>query len=517
MIHLEKKFGIRISSEFIDFIEREVLPQTNIAADNFWNGLSRMVRDLTQANKELLEKRTYFQKRIDEWHRSNKETEFNPVEYKKFLYSIGYIVPEKGSFCINTENVDPEISKIAGPQLVVPIMNARFALNAANARWGSLYDALYGTDAIGPVEKTTAYDLGRGQKVIQWGRRFLDDTFPLTDGSWSEITEITVKDGSLDLSGKQLQLENSFIGYVGNPHQPTCLVLRNNNLHVRIEFDRNSEVGQSDLAGISDIAVESAISTIMDCEDSISAVDASDKIIAYRNWLGLMKGDLTEEVTKGDSAFTRKLNDDFSYCMPCGTTASLKGRSLMLVRNVGHLMTTPTVLDQNGDEVFEGLLDAICTVTIALHDLNREGGNSSAGSVYIVKPKMHGPDEVAFTCRIFELVEEILGLPVNTVKLGIMDEERRTSVNLSECIRAAKSRVVFINTGFLDRTGDEIHTNMQAGPMLRKSDMKTTAWIQAYENRNVQIGLKCGLQGIAQIGKGMWAMPDQMLDMLDKR
>ena len=517
MIHLEKKFGIRVSSEFIDFIEREVLPQTNIAADNFWNGLSRMVRDLTQANKELLEKRTYFQKRIDEWHRSNKETEFNPVEYKKFLYSIGYIVPEKGAFCINTENVDPEISKIAGPQLVVPIMNARFALNAANARWGSLYDALYGTDAIGPVEKTTAYDLGRGQKVIQWGRRFLDDTFPLTDGSWSEITEITVKDGSLDLSGKQLQLENSFIGYVGNPHQPTCLVLRNNNLHVRIEFDRNSEVGQSDLAGISDIAVESAISTIMDCEDSISAVDASDKIIAYRNWLGLMKGDLTEEVTKGDSAFTRKLNDDFSYCMPCGTTASLKGRSLMLVRNVGHLMTTPTVLDQNGDEVFEGLLDAICTVTIALHDLNREGGNSSAGSVYIVKPKMHGPDEVAFTCRIFELVEEILGLPVNTVKLGIMDEERRTSVNLSECIRAAKSRVVFINTGFLDRTGDEIHTNMQAGPMLRKSDMKTTAWIQAYENRNVQIGLKCGLQGIAQIGKGMWAMPDQMLDMLEQK
>ena len=517
MIHLEKKFGIRVSSEFIDFIEREVLPQTNIAADNFWNGLSRMVRDLTQANKELLEKRTYFQKRIDEWHRSNKETEFNPVEYKKFLYSIGYIVPEKGSFCINTGNVDPEISKIAGPQLVVPIMNARFALNAANARWGSLYDALYGTDAIGPVEKTTAYDLGRGQKVIQWGRRFLDDTFPLTDGSWSEITEITVKDGSLDLSGKQLQLENSFIGYVGNPHQPTCLVLRNNNLHVRIEFDRNSEVGQSDLAGISGIAVESAISTIMDCEDSISAVDASDKIIAYRNWLGLMKGDLTEEVTKGDSAFTRKLNDDFSYCMPCGTTASLKGRSLMLVRNVGHLMTTPTVLDQNGDEVFEGLLDAICTVTIALHDLNREGGNSSAGSVYIVKPKMHGPDEVAFTCRIFELVEEILGLPVNTVKLGIMDEERRTSVNLSECIRAAKSRVVFINTGFLDRTGDEIHTNMQAGPMLRKSDMKTTAWIQAYENRNVQIGLKCGLQGIAQIGKGMWAMPDQMLDMLEQK
>jgi malate synthase len=517
MIHLEKKFGIRVSSEFIDFIEREVLPQTNIAADNFWNGLSRMVRDLTQANKELLEKRTYFQKRIDEWHRSNKETEFNPVEYKKFLYSIGYIVPEKGAFCINTENVDPEISKIAGPQLVVPIMNARFALNAANARWGSLYDALYGTDAIGPVEKTTAYDLGRGQKVIQWGRRFLDDTFPLTDGSWSEITEITVKDGSLDLSGKQLQFENSFIGYVGNPHQPTCLVLRNNNLHVRIEFDRNSEVGQSDLAGISDIAVESAISTIMDCEDSISAVDASDKIIAYRNWLGLMKGDLTEEVTKGDSAFTRKLNDDFPYCMPCGTTASLKGRSLMLVRNVGHLMTTPTVLDQNGDEVFEGLLDAICTVTIAMHDLNREGGNSSAGSVYIVKPKMHGPDEVAFTCRIFELVEEILGLPVNTVKLGIMDEERRTSVNLSECIRAAKSRVVFINTGFLDRTGDEIHTNMQAGPMLRKSDMKTTAWIQAYENRNVQIGLKCGLQGIAQIGKGMWAMPDQMLDMLEQK
>ena len=517
MIDLEKKFGIRVSTKFVDFIEDEVLPQTNITADIFWFGLARIVRELTPTNNLLLEKRTYFQNRIDEWHRANKETEPNSIEYQNFLASIGYIVQEKEPFSIDTDNVDPEISNIAGPQLVVPIMNARFALNAANARWGSLYDALYGTDVIEPAKKINSYDLERGKKVIQWGRRFLDDTFPLIDGSWSEITEVIVKDGSLDLSGKQLQSESSFTGYVGNTNQPTCLVLRNNNLHVRIEFDRDSEVGQSDLAGISDIVIESAISTIMDCEDSISAVDASDKIIAYRNWLGMMKGDLTEKVIKEDSAFTRKLNDNFSYYTPSGNTATLKGTSLMLVRNVGHLMTTPTVLDKNGDEVFEGLLDAICTVTIALHDLNREGGNSSVGSVYVVKPKMHGPDEVAFACRTFELVEEILGLPLNTVKLGIMDEERRTSVNLTECIRAAKSRVVFINTGFLDRTGDEIHTNMQAGPMLRKNDMKNTAWIQAYENRNVQIGLKCGLQGRAQIGKGMWAMPDLMSDMLGQK
>ena len=517
MIHLENKFGIQISTEFIDFIEQEVLPETSISADRFWFGLAKVVKELTPTNKKLLERRTYFQRKINEWHRAHKDKEFNFADYKNFLYSIGYIVPEKEPFSIDTKQVDPEISKIAGPQLVVPIMNARFALNAANARWGSLYDALYGTDAIKPVDKTTTYCKNRGQKVIQWGRKFLDDAFPLINGSWSKVTEVAVKDGCLDLSGNQLKSENSFIGYVGKPLQPTCLVLRNNNLHVRIEFDRNSEVGQSDLAGISDIVIESAISTIMDCEDSISAVDASDKIIAYRNWLGMMKGNLTEEISKGDKTFTRKLNDDFSYCLPSGNNATLKGRSLMLVRNVGHLMTTPTVLDQNGDEVFEGLLDAMCTVTIALHDINREGGNSSVGSVYIVKPKMHGPDEVAFACRTFELVEDILGLPSNTVKLGIMDEERRTSVNLSECIRAAKSRVVFINTGFLDRTGDEIHTSMQAGPMLRKSDMKTTSWIQAYENRNVEIGLKCGLQGKAQIGKGMWAMPDQMSDMLNEK
>ena len=517
MIHLENKFGIKISTEFVDFVEQEVLPETTIVADKFWAGLARLVKELTPTNKKLLERRTFFQRQLNEWHRAHKGKEFKFADYKSFLYSIGYIVPEKEPFSIETKQVDPEIAKIAGPQLVVPIMNARFALNAANARWGSLYDALYGTDAIKPVEKATAYNKDRGQKVIQWGRKFLDDTFPLINGSWSKVTEVAVKDGCLDLSGNQLKSANSFAGYVGKPLQPTCLVLRNNNLHVRIDFDRNSEVGQSDLAGISDIVIESAISTIMDCEDSISAVDASDKIIAYRNWLGMMKGNLTEKISKGDKTFTRKLNDDFSYCLPSGNNATLKGRSLMLVRNVGHLMTTPTVLDHNGDEVFEGLLDAMCTVTIALHDINRIGGNSSVGSVYIVKPKMHGPDEVAFACRTFELVEDILGLPLNTVKLGIMDEERRTSVNLSECIRAAKSRVVFINTGFLDRTGDEIHTSMQAGPMLRKSDMKTTSWIQAYENRNVEIGLKCGLQGRAQIGKGMWAMPDQMSDMLRQK
>ena len=517
MIHLEKKFGFSSSTEFIDFIEQEVLPNTGISVEKFWGGLARIVKELTPKNRELLETRSDMQSQIDEWHKANQNKEFDLSEYKKFLYAIGYIVPQREPFSIDTENVDPEISSIAGPQLVVPITNARFALNAANARWGSLYDALYGTDAIEQPTSKIGYDKKRGQKVIDWGRNFLDDTFPLIDGSWSDISNVNLKDGFLDFSGKRLQASHHFVGYVGEPDELTCLVLRNNNLHVRVEFDKSNAVGQSDLAGISDIVIESAISTIMDCEDSISAVDASDKIVAYRNWLGMMKGDLTEEVSKGDYTFTRKLNSDFSYKTSNGQTATLKGRSLMLVRNVGHLMTTPTVLDQNGDAIFEGLLDAFCTVTIALHDIKRKNGNSSLGSVYVVKPKMHGPAEVAFACRTFELVEEILGLPANTVKMGIMDEERRTSVNLCECIRAAKSRVVFINTGFLDRTGDEIHTNMQAGPMLRKSDMKSSTWIEAYENRNVDIGLQCGLQGRAQIGKGMWAMPDQMSDMLEQK
>ena len=517
MIQLAEKLGMKISTNFVDFIEKEVLPNTNVTAEKFWHGLATMVNELTPQNKALLDKRRYIQKQINEWHELNSNNDLDLAEYKEFLYSIGYLVPKGESFSIDTDKVDPEVSQVAGPQLVVPVMNARFALNAANARWGSLYDALYGTDSITGENKTTSYDTERGKRVIEWGRNFLDETFPLNGISWKDATLLTINNGSLCVSGNNLKNEKSFVGYSGKVEEPNCIVLRNNNLHVRLEIDPISEVGSSDLAGISDIILESAISTIMDCEDSIAAVDASDKIVAYRNWLGLMKGDLSEKVTKKGKTFTRTLNEDFSYKTPSGEVSTLKGTSLMLVRNVGHLMTTPTVLDQNDEEVFEGLLDALCTVTIALHDVSREGGNSSCGSIYVVKPKMHGPEEVEFACRTFSLVEEILGLPLNTVKIGIMDEERRTSVNLFECIRAAKSRVAFINTGFLDRTGDEIHTSMKAGVMLRKSDMKTSKWIEAYENGNVDIGLECGLQGKAQIGKGMWAMPDQMSDMLEQK
>ncbi|MEC7252945.1 MAG: malate synthase G, partial [Pseudomonadota bacterium] len=441
MIQLAEKLGMKISTNFVDFIEKEVLPNTNVTAEKFWHGLATLVNELTPQNKALLDKRRYLQKQINEWHELNSNNDLDLAEYKEFLYSIGYLVPKGEPFSIDTDKVDPEVSQVAGPQLVVPVMNARFALNAANARWGSLYDALYGTDSITGENKTTSYDTERGKRVIEWGRNFLDETFPLNGISWKDATLLTINNGSLCVSGNNLKNEKSFVGYSGKVEEPNCIVLRNNNLHVRLEIDPISEVGSSDLAGISDIILESAISTIMDCEDSIAAVDASDKIVAYRNWLGLMKGDLSEKVTKKGKTFTRTLNEDFSYKTPSGEVSTLKGTSLMLVRNVGHLMTTPTVLDQNDEEVFEGLLDALCTVTIALHDVSREGGNSSCGSIYVVKPKMHGPEEVEFACRTFSLVEEILGLPLNTVKIGIMDEERRTSVNLFECIRAAKSRV----------------------------------------------------------------------------
>ncbi|MBO9450197.1 malate synthase G [Tropicibacter sp. R16_0] len=504
--------GLQIAPEFVEFIEEQALPGTGVAAGDFWAGLARMMGDLGPKNRSLLDKRGEIQSRLDAWHQANRDAD--AAAYEAFLREIGYLVEEGDAFSIDTANVDPEIAHIPGPQLVVPITNARFALNAANARWGSLYDALYGTDAMGDLPSGGGYDTARGARVIAWAKGFLDDAAPLASGSWSDVAGLSVVDGALVPA---LEDAGAFVGHGGAAEKPDFVLLKNNGLHIQIMIDAGSNIGSSDPAGIADVRLESALSTIMDCEDSVAAVDAEDKALAYGNWLGLMKGDLAEQVTKGGSTFTRTLSDDLSYTAADGSAGVLKGRSLMLVRNVGHLMTNPAVLDADGNEVGEGLLDALCTTMIAMHDLQREGGNSVHGSVYVVKPKMHGPEEVAFSVEIFDMVEDILGLPRNTVKLGIMDEERRTSVNLKECIRAAKSRVAFINTGFLDRTGDEIHTSMEAGPMLPKGDIKNTPWIASYEDRNVDIGLACGLKGRAQIGKGMWAMPDRMGEMLEAK
>ena len=512
-----EKYGLKIAQSLADFIDHEALPGTGVVPDNFWKGLSDLTHDFGPKNRSLVAHRELLQSQIDDWHSARKGQPHDAEAYKLFLSEVGYLVPEGADFEIETANVDPEIATISGAQLVVPVTNARFALNAANARWGSLYDALYGTDALGDLPASGGYDVARGARVIAWGRALLDQSVPLTGSSWTAVTSLSVQNGVLLVDGVGLSDVAQFVGFGGDAAAPTRVLLRKNGLHLIVEIDANSPIGSTDLAGIADIRLEAAISTIMDCEDSVATVDASDKVQAYRNWLGLMRGDLTEEIVKGGQSYTRKLNADLSFTAAGGGEMTLKGRSLMLVRNVGHLMTNPAVLDRYGNEIDEGLLDALCTSLIAMHDLKRPGGNSLHGSVYIVKPKMHGPDEVAFSSDTFAKVEAILGLPLNTLKMGIMDEERRTSANLKECIRAAKARVAFINTGFLDRTGDEIHTSMEAGPFLRKGEMKTTPWIIAYEDRNVDIGLACGLQGKAQIGKGMWAMPDRMADMLSAK
>ena len=510
---------LKINQTLFDFINDEVLPGTDINKDNFWGKFSEVVHELSPINKELLEKREKIQKQIDDWHLANSKEKFNKDDYTKFLKSISYLSEEGDDFEINTSNVDEEIAKIAGPQLVVPVDNARYALNAANARWGSLYDSLYGTDVI-PGEKGTEFNKERGDKVIAYARNFLDETFTLNKGSWKNISKIEIEDKKLflNINNEKINLknENQFIGFNGEKSSPSSILLKNNNLHFDIIINPKSPIGKSDEANISDIILESAISTIIDNEDSVAAVDGEDKVSCYRNWLGLMKGNLTANMEKNGKKFVRRLNPNRTYTSKEGNELSLHGRALLLNRNVGHLMTNPSITLKDGSEIPEGIMDAFISTMCALHDFKNKN-NSRTGSIYIVKPKMHGPEEVAFTDTLFSKVEEVLGLKKYTMKVGIMDEERRTTVNLKECIRRVKNRIVFINTGFLDRTGDEMHTSFEAGPMIFKGDMKKSIWLNSYEDWNVDIGLSCGFSGKAQIGKGMWAMPDQMANMMEQK
>ena len=512
--------NLSVDAELLAFVNDVLLPAASIDPSSFWTGFDESVHKLAPRNAELLETREKIQAQIDKWLIDNRAAGIDINAYTDFLKEIGYLVPEGEDFVIDTQNVDDEIARIAGPQLVVPVMNARYALNAANARWGSLYDALYGTDVLEEsdgAEKTAGYNPVRGAAVIAHARELLDARTPLAQGNWASVNGFTIENGRLIIQTEQgathLADEYQFAGFSGSAETPDSVLLVKNNLHIDLIIDKQGRIGASDKAGIDDIMLESAISTIMDCEDSVAAVDGADKVLAYQNWLGLMDGSLSVEMQKGGKSFTRALHTDRQYTAPDGTERILHGRSLMLVRNVGHLMTNPAILLKDGQEIPEGIMDAFMTVLGAMPDRTKKG-NSRCGSVYIVKPKMHGPEEVAFACEIFSEVEALLSLPANTIKIGIMDEERRTTVNLKECIRAAASRVVFINTGFLDRTGDEIHTSMEAGPMIRKGDMKQAAWISAYEEWNVDIGLACGFSGRAQIGKGMWAMPDMMAEMM---
>jgi malate synthase len=507
-----KKENLTISSVLFEFIDKEVIPGTDINVDEFWKKFDSAVHELAPINKTLIEKREAIQKKIDVWHLANKGKDLKKNEYIEFLKSINYIVEEKDDFQISTQNVDSEIAKIAGPQLVVPIDNARYAINAANARWGSLYDSLYGTDVIPETNKATrssSYNPIRGNKVIEYAKNFLDETFPLINGSWKDVSKISVN--SLSLKNKA-----QLIGYNGTKEKPSSILLKNNNLHVDVVIDEKSKIGNTDKAKISDIIIESAVSTIVDNEDSVAAVDAEDKVKCYRNWLGIMKGTLQTEMKKNGKKFIRKLNPDRVYEGVNGQKIRLHGRALLLNRNVGHLMTNPSIILKDGSEIPEGIMDTFISVLCAKHDFKNKT-NSRTGSVYIVKPKMHGPEEVAFTNTIFNKVEDVLDLERNTIKVGIMDEERRTTINLKECIRTVKDRIVFINTGFLDRTGDEMHTSFEAGPMIFKGDMKKSVWLNTYEDWNIDVGLACGLSGKGQIGKGMWAMPDRMADMVSQK